>query len=452
MRNKLAPAQKTHHSELREAMELAGKRQVSQPGRWAMFFEDREDLTVQSASREGLTSTQTRHVGFSARAGLENSRWVHLSDPGPDDVAVVLRSALAPQTQIPSRRGDLQRNMGGLDPMVAAALVARVESTCRQALPRADIRVRWVGFEQDVLVGLPGGLTLSDCRRGARIRIEARLVTTGGEALAVEEAVLPGPAEPVSSAVDNLCLSVVARVERRLALMDAPQGDQRVVFAPGVGGVVLHEIVGHALEADVAMRGSWLAARTDKVASEAVVIVDDPRRSRARFRIDDEGDDARAVPLIMHGHVRDWLLDRKTSAASGRAPNGHGRRGSFRDPVRPRMGCTFLGAGSFEAGEVLDGTTGIYVRRMESAHTDPVTGQATFHVTDAEALQDGKCVGPLRPHLLHVEGSRVLASLDRIGSDLAFDTCIGSCHREGQTVSTSVGAPTFRIGMVKVTT
>ena len=115
------------------------------------------------------------------------------------------------------------------------------------------------------------------------------------------------------------------------------------------------------------------------------------------------------------------------------------------------MGCTFLGAGSLAADDVLAGTTGIYVRRMESAHTDPVTGQATFRVTDAEALQDGKCAGPLRPHMLRVEGSRVLSSMDRIASDLAFDTCIGSCHREGQALSTSVGAPTFRIDMVKVT-
>ena len=451
MSNTLTTKPKTPDSELHAAIEQAGRTHDSQPGGWSVFFEDREDLTVVCSGREGLVSTQTRQVGLSARGGLENARWVHLSDPGPDDVAAVLNCALGSRARIPSRRGDLRRDMGGLEPVTAAALVTRLEEAMRRALPRAEITIRWVGFEQHILVGLPGSPPVADCRRGARLRIEVRLLTSGGEALAVEESVLPGPTEPAPESVDRLCASAVSRVERRLILKDAPRGEQSVVFAPGVGGVLIHEIVGHALEADVAMRGSWLAKLSNAVAAESVVVVDDPRRSRAPWRIDDEGEDARAVPLVLHGRVRSWLLDRATSAASGRASNGHGRRGSFREPVRPRMGCTFLGAGPLPADEVLDGTTGIYVRRMESAHTDPASGRATFRVTDADALRDGRCVGPLRPHLLRVEGSRALSSLDRVANDLAFDTCIGSCHRDGQALSISVGAPTFRIGVVTVT-
>jgi len=442
---------KTPNPELRAAIEQAGRTHDSQPGGWSLFFEDREDLTVVCNGRDGLVSTQTRHTGLSARGGLESARWVHLSDPGPDDVGAVLGSALGSRARIPVRRGDLRRVMGGLEPVTAAALVTRLEATARKALPRAEITVRWVGFEQHVLVGLPGGAPVADCRRGARLRIEVRLVTSGGEALAVEEAVLPGPTEPAPESLELLCDSAVTRVEQRLVLKEAPRGEQTIVFAPGVGGVMIHEIVGHALEADAAMRGSWLARRSDAVAPESVVVVDDPRRSRASWRIDDEGEASRAVPLIMNGRVKGWLLDRATSAASGRASNGHGRRGSFRDPVRPRMGCTFLGAGPLSEDDVLEGTTGIYVRRMESAHTDPITGRATFRVTDADALRDGRCVAPLRPHLLRVEGPRALSSLDRVANDLVFDTCIGSCHRDGQALSISVGAPTFRIGMTMVT-
>jgi TldD protein len=115
------------------------------------------------------------------------------------------------------------------------------------------------------------------------------------------------------------------------------------------------------------------------------------------------------------------------------------------------MGCTFVAAGSLHPTEVLAGIKeGVYVRRMESANIDPRSGRATFRVTDADRIRDGCIAEPLRPHLIAVQAREVLNSIDRIADDLAFDTCIGSCHRDGQTIAVSVGAPTIRIGMVRV--
>jgi len=216
--------------------------------------------------------------------------------------------------------------------------------------------------------------------------------------------------------------------------------------------VLIHEIVGHALEADRVLEAdSWLGQFEEQVAPQGLLIRDDPRRGRAPWRIDDEGAPAKPTALIRDGHVAGCLYDRRTAKAANRPPTGHGRCSSYRDPVQPRMGCTFVAPGKREAGELLGGIrNGVYVRRMEAGTTDPRTGRAVFRVTDADRILDGKIDAPLLPHLLFIEGARVLAAASRIGNDLEFDSCIGSCHRSGRPLPISVGAPTMWIGPVDV--
>jgi len=180
-------------------------------------------------------------------------------------------------------------------------------------------------------------------------------------------------------------------------------------------------------------------------------VLDDPRRGRASWHVDDEGTPARAVPLFREGRVVGRLHDRSTARLEGREPTGHGRRASFREPVRPRMGCTFLAPGRSAPEEAVSGLErGIYVRRMEAAHTDPRTGRAVFRVTDADRIQNGRLVAPLGPHLIRVEGRVALGEIACVARDLAFDVCVGSCVHHGQPLAVSVGSPTFRVGPTSV--
>jgi TldD protein len=206
------------------------------------------------------------------------------------------------------------------------------------------------------------------------------------------------------------------------------------------------------LEADVALRGaSWLADTRETVASHDLTIVDDPRRGRGAWRIDDEGVEARPIALLRRGCVDSWIHDLRSSTASGRPATGHGRRASFRDPVQPRMGCTFVGAGRSHPSEALEGVAdGVYVRRMEAASTDPKTGRSVFTITDADRIRSGRLDSPLLPFLMFAEGPTVLAGLERIADDVAFDTCVGSCVRDGQPLAVSVGGPTFRVSATMV--
>jgi TldD protein len=156
---------------------------------------------------------------------------------------------------------------------------------------------------------------------------------------------------------------------------------------------------------------------------------------------------------VREGVVAGLLHDRRSARRAGLPPTGHGRCSSFREPVRPRMGCTFVAPGRFAPSEVLEGLRdGIYVRRMEAGAVDTPNGRATFRVTDADRIRGGRLGEPLRPHVLLVEGAAVLSRIERIGADLAFDTCIGGCHRDGQPLAISVGAPTMCIGVACVLT
>jgi len=234
-----------------------------------------------------------------------------------------------------------------------------------------------------------------------------------------------------------------------LEIRAIPSGRHAAVLAPGVGGVLVHEVVGHALEADAAC--SWLTGVREPVASADITVVDDPRVGRAAWRTDDEGVDCRPTALIRAGRVAGKLHDRATARREGVTPTGHGRRASYREPILPRMGCTFIAAGRRDPDEVIRvAGTGIYVRRMEAANVDPETSQAVFRVTDADRIVSGRIAGPLAPFAMVLNGRETLANVSSVGRDLLFDTCIGSCHREGQALSISVGAPTICIGVIGV--
>ena len=418
-----------------------------------LFLEQREDLQVELTDSEPA-SVQRSLVGLSARGPFGCDRIVHLSNPVPDDARRLLAAAVNVAAPWPEPQND-GKNGGGpacsLSPQEAAARLRHLVTQVSRHREDLEVSARWVGFEQRVRIARPGCPVVTDSRRSSRVRVEATM--SGAATPAVAEAVLPPAGKGANETLEMLAAAVVERADKRVGACAAPAGEHTVVLAPGVSGVLIHEIAGHALEADNAMGGSWLGRAEERVAPDTLAVIDDPRRGRAAWRVDDEGEPARATPLLRDGRVAGWMHDRHSARRSGRRATGHGRRSSYREPVRPRMGCTFIAAGPLRPAEVLEGISkGVYVRRMESATVDPLSGRAVFRVTDADLICDGKLDVALDPHLLVVDARQALAGMDRIADDVAFDTCIGSCQRDGQPLAVSVGGPTIRIGLVRVQT
>ena len=339
----------------------------------------------------------------------------------------------------------------GLDPHIALETLSELLAAARRAVgdARASIVARWVSSSQRIWVARPGLPIRRDHRLGRRVRLEVRVASGRGVGHGVGEAAF---AEGPAGGLEALAREAARRALARLGSRRGPQGQLPAVFAPGVGGILIHELAGHALEADTVRRGaSALALTSDQVTSKDIRVVDDPRRGRAAWRVDDEGELAREVVLIRRGKVAGLLHDRRSADAMGAMATGHGRRSSFQEPVRPRMGCTFLSPGRHDPAEARAGIArGVYVRRMEAASTDTSRGEMTFRVTDADLVHRGQLDTPLEPFLLTVTMREALSTLEMVASDLAFDTCIGTCMRDGQPLATSVGAPTFRTGLTTV--
>jgi hypothetical protein len=393
-----------------------------------VFVEDRVDhrIALSSSGPRETVVTQTRGMAISGRRSL------HGSEVGVESLGT---SAL---------RGGHENWVGGLAEVIAAA-----GDRAATGLPRPHWSAKAVAFYQEVWVGIPGQKVLHDVRRGCRVELTAQL-GRDHESNAVEELIvrLQGPF-PVGEAFSR----AFDRAEARRATSAPPQvGSTAAVFAPGAGGIVIHELVGHALEGDViAQRRSWIGDQQLPGARRPVSVVDDPRRGRGAWSSDDEGISARETTLVERGRQVGMLLDRSSAKALGAASTGHGRRSSYLDPVGPRMGCTFIEPGDDDPAEAVRSTrSGVFIRRLVAGHTNSSTGLATFVVSDADRIVDGRIAEPLDSFVLELNGPEAWSSIDRIGADLMFDTCVGSCVRDGQPLAVSVGAPTIRIGVVRV--
>jgi len=393
---------------------------LASAGHGPIFVEDRVQASVSAAPGEPVEARLLRVVG----AALDGETARHLSDPFLEDLGGPVRPRL-PLSRVLSEPD--------LDYLPWLELARR--------LSEGGWRTRIVGFHQKVWVSIEGEVAHDD-RSACRIEIRG---------LDRPEVLLDLVLRPGDDVTPEVLGAVKERASRRSRAVGVEAGVGACVLAPGVAGLMAHELVGHALEGDVAWAGSRLSRFDEPLGPRDLRVIDDPRRGRAPWRIDDEGTAPRPVTLLASGRVGGRLLDRQTARRHEAVSTGHGRRGSYLDPVLPRMGCTYIDRGTTAAASIVPDTTrGILVRRMAGAHTDPWRGRAAFVVTDADRIEGGKVTDPLAPFVIEMDTIDALASIDRIGDDLTFDTCIGSCVRSGQPLATSVGAPTVRLRVIRV--
>ncbi|MHB8421046.1 MAG: TldD/PmbA family protein [Myxococcales bacterium] len=235
-----------------------------------------------------------------------------------------------------------------------------------------------------------------------------------------------------------------------LGAVDAPAGPQTVVLAPGWSGILLHEAIGHGLEADFIRKGTSLFTGKvgQKVASDLVTVIDDGTVANARgsLNVDDEGVPAERKTLIEQGILRGYMSDRLNGKLLGVRSTGSGRRESFRHPPMPRMTNTFLAPGNETPEEILRGVSrGLYCAQFGGGQVDISNGNFVFEVAEAYLIEDGKLGRPVKNATLIGVGPEVLARVSHVGCDPTPDPGIGTCGKDGQMVQVGVGLPTVRI-------
>jgi len=240
-----------------------------------------------------------------------------------------------------------------------------------------------------------------------------------------------------------------------LEAVDAPAGEMTVVLGPGWPGILLHEAVGHGLEADFNRKGvSAFSGRIgQKVASELCTVIDDGTigSRRGSLNVDDEGQPTQRNVLIENGVLCGYLQDRLSSTLLKSQPTGSGRRESYAHIPMPRMTNTFMLAGESDPDEIIRSVPkGMYCRNFGGGQVEITSGNFVFSASESYLIEGGRLTRPVRNATLIGNGPEALKYVSMVGNDLKLDEGIGTCGKEGQSVPVGVGIPTLRIDRMTV--
>jgi TldD protein len=241
----------------------------------------------------------------------------------------------------------------------------------------------------------------------------------------------------------------------QLAAVEAPAGPMEVVLGPGWPGILLHEAIGHGLEADFNRKktSAFAGLVGQKVGSELCTVVDDgtiPFR-RGSLNMDDEGNPTHQTVLIEKGILQGYLQDRLSSKLMRLPLTGNGRRQSYDHIPMPRMTNTFMMAGDSAPGDIIKSVKkGLYAVQFGGGQVDITSGKFVFSASEAYLIEDGHITVPVKGATLIGDGPTVLRRVTAVGSDLQLDQGIGICGKDGQTIPVSVGLPTIKIQEITV--
>ncbi len=241
----------------------------------------------------------------------------------------------------------------------------------------------------------------------------------------------------------------------QLDAIDAPAGESTVVLGPGWPGILLHEAVGHGLEADFNRKGvSAFSGRVgQQVASPLCTIVDDGTigHRRGSINVDDEGTPSQQNVLIENGILRGYLQDKLSSTLMNTQSTGSGRRESYQSIPMPRMTNTYMLAGESDPEEIIKSVSkGIYCATFGGGQVDITSGNFVFQATESYLIENGKLTRPVKGATLIGNGPEALKYVSMVGNDLKLDEGVGTCGKEGQSVPVGVGIPTIKIDKMTV--
>ena len=241
----------------------------------------------------------------------------------------------------------------------------------------------------------------------------------------------------------------------QLEAREAPAGEMEVVLGPGWPGILLHEAIGHGLEADFNRKGisAFSGKIGQRVASDICTVVDDgtmPSR-RGSLNVDDEGEPTQNTTLIENGILRGYLQDKLSSDITKVTRTGNGRRESYEHIPMPRMTNTYMLAGNDAPEDIVRSVKrGLYAANFGGGQVDITNGKFVFSASEAYLIEDGKITAPVKGATLIGDGPTVLTRVTAVGNDLKLDPGVGTCGKDGQSVPVGVGIPTLKISRLTV--
>ncbi len=423
---------------------------------------------------EGIVKTASE--GISVGCGIrvlsgERTGFAYTDDLSPERLLKAARTAalIANGTQKERVQGFTERPNPQLYPVAGATvdaeiaakleLIARADRRARAYDPRI-VQVR-AGLNDElrrILIAGSDGTFASDTQPLARFNVAVIAKDTNGEVSRgssggggrVTLDFFNGDHSPEHFAEEAARTAIL-----QLGAVAAPAGEMEVVLGPGWPGVLLHEAVGHGLEADFNRKktSAFAGLIGQQVASSKVTVVDNgtmPGR-RGSLNIDDEGNQTQETVLIENGILRTYLSDKLSSRLMGTPNTGSGRRESYQAIPMPRMTNTYMLNGDDDPADILKSVKrGLYAVNFGGGQVDITTGKFVFSASEAYLIEDGVVTAPVKGATLIGNGPESLKHVSMVGNDLALDEGIGTCGKAGQSVPVGVGMPTIKLDRMTV--
>ena len=369
----------------------------------------------------------------------------------------IARQGADGRTQV-AKRGDGRSLYVPRDPLASledaakVALLEKIERYARSLDTRVTQVMAHLGGEYEVvLVTRSDGVTAADVRPLVRVSVQVIVEQDGRR----EQGSAGGGgrfdyAYFTDAVLEDYARKAVAQALTNLHARPAPAGTMTVVLGPGWPGILLHEAIGHGLEGDFNRKGSsaFSGRIGERVAAPGVTVVDDGtiEQRRGSLNIDDEGNATQRNVLIEDGVLKGYMQDSLNARLMGVAATGNGRRESFAHIPMPRMTNTYMLNGDKDPQEIIKSVKhGLYAVNFGGGQVDITSGKFVFSASEAYMIEDGKVGHAVKGATLIGNGPDVLTRVAMIGNDMALDSGVGTCGKEGQSVPVGVGQPTLRI-------
>src|SRR5262244_4537963 len=440
---------------------------------------DYADLYFEYLSSTSLTvdesMVKSASQGISAGCGVrvvsgERTGYAYTDDLSPSRILHAARTAAliaSGPAKTPSM-GFQQKQARSLYPVtlpsVDAEITAKVELVMRaDAAARAydprikEVRANYSDELRNILVVGSDGTFAEDSQPLARMNVSciaknetnsARGSSGGGGRVALD--FFFGDKTPEYFAKEASRQAIL-----QLDACEAPAGEMEVVLGPGWPGVLLHEAVGHGLEADFNRKqtSAFAGLIGKQVASEKCTVVDNgtmPWR-RGSLNVDDEGNSTQETVLIENGILKGYLSDKLSARLMGMANTGNGRRESYEHIPIPRLTKTYMLAGEDSPEDIIRSVKrGVFAVNFGGGQVDITNGKFVFSASEAYMIEDGKVTAPLKNCSLIGNGPIALTQVSMVGNDLQLDEGIGTCGKDGQSVPVGVGIPTLKLDTMTV--
>ncbi|MGH9475952.1 MAG: metalloprotease TldD [Terriglobales bacterium] len=338
------------------------------------------------------------------------------------------------------------------------ALVRRAEKAARSHDPRVfQVQVGYADELRYILVVASDGRCSADAQPLARLSVlclaRQNGITEKGHAGGGGRVPLEFFDQELTP--ESLGEQAAREAVQQLAARPCPAGEMEVVLGPGWPGILLHEAIGHGLEADFNRKktSAFSGLLGQRVASPQCTVVDNgtlPGR-RGSLNMDDEGAPTHCTTLIENGILKNYMQDELSARLTRAASTGNGRRESYAHMPMPRMTNTYMLAGEDDPADIIRSVKrGLYAVNFGGGQVDITNGKFVFSASESYLIEDGKITAPVKGATLIGNGPDVLTRVSMVGNDLKLDQGIGTCGKDGQSVPVGVGIPTLKVDRLTV--